>query len=244
MTQLVKSLGRREPPRTCRLFNGTSDALQAASVNLTAYSAISLVFFLWWDAFGANSKMAFEFSSDYSLSQFGFVIMPNAPTGGGFRVALNGNVGQSTADFTRPSAAAWHQYVINLDKGKSSGEIDSVYVDGASQSLSVVNDANNTNAFGNLPLNFMSRNYGAGFQGAGRLARVAIYGGATSAADAGLLAEGRSPQWVNPGALLHCWMLDGRASVESDLRGGRPARVKGARPVERPPAWYPQQRAS
>lgn len=221
-----------------RIFNGTSDCL-AASVDLSAYSTIALVFWMYWDAFANDDDFAFEYSTNHNLVTDGFAVDPNHSGGSDFRISIKGDVGYSTGDFTRPSAAAWHQYVINLDKTKSSSEVDSVYVDGVAQTLSRQLDSNNTNGFGNYSLNFMCRN-GASLFAAGRMAEVAIYGGALiSLASAEALADGFSPMMIQPSSLAAYWQLIGRTSPEIELMNGASATVTGAAVTEHPRIIYP-----
>jgi len=59
---------------------------------------------------------------------------------------------------------------------KASNEVDSVYVDGVSQSLGYSQNNNNSGNFANSTLNFMSRN-GASHFGAGRLAEIGLWPG-------------------------------------------------------------------
>jgi hypothetical protein len=203
-----------------RQFNGTDQSLQSAStIDLSSFDKLSLAFWLWWDAFADDDDLAMEFSADYNGVTTGFIIDPNDSSAGGgnFGIALKGDVGYSVGQFTRPSNLAWHQYVIVLDKTKAVDEVDAVYVDGISQTLGRPQNNNNTNAFGNHTLNFMSRNNTSLF-GAGRLAEVAIYGGVNLTQQQATDLQTMCPNFV--GTPTYGWHLDGDASPEPAFVGG------------------------
>ena len=222
-----------------RLFDGVNDSLRTSStVDLSAVSKITIVFWLWWDAYGTDSHQCMELTADQGLTTNGFVLIPNGSTGV-WLVAFTGNVGGVVATFTRPSAAAWHHFTILLDKSKSTQEVDAVYVDGSSQSLTFTANANNTNNWANSNLNFMSRN-NASLWGAGRMAEAAIYPGVLlGATEASALAGGASPSLVRPSIKPFYWPLIGRGSPEPELRYGKTATVNGAVQTPHVRVYYP-----
>src|SRR6185295_4330669 len=171
--------------------------------------------------YATDDDFAMEFTAAFD-SNNGFLLDPN--TGSSvFEVALSGNGGTCVTTFTRPSAAAWHNYVCLFDLSKASNEVDSVYVDGSTVSLTYLTNNNNTNNWPNSTLNFMSRNNASNF-GAGRMAEVAIWGGVLlDAAEAVALGKGVSPLLVRPTALQYYWPLGGRFSPEIDVRQGKSA---------------------
>src|SRR6185436_8292105 len=171
----------------------------ALNVDLSGVNKLSLSFWMWWDTFANDDDLAFEFTANYGVATGGFLVDPNSGTiPNKFEVALRGDVGTCAANFTRPSAAAWHHYTILLDKSASSHEVAAVYVDGSSQTLSYTFDSDNTNNFANSTLNFMSRNNSALF-GAGRMCEVAIYPGLLlSTSQITTLADGFAPTVVAP----------------------------------------------
>jgi hypothetical protein len=198
-----------------RLFNGSSDCA-AASIDLSAVNKLTLGFWLYWDSYANDDAFAFEHTADFGSNAGGFVVCPNFSSGT-FAVALNGNGGQCFATFSRPSAATWHQYVALLDMSKASNEVDSVYVDGSSQSLSYTQNNNNSGNFANSTLNFMSRN-GASHFGAGRLAEIGLWPGVLlDAGEIVSLAHAVVPLLIRPTAHPYYWPLMGRYSPEIEL---------------------------
>ena len=222
-----------------RLFNGTDQYMKAASVDLSGTPTIAFAYWLYWDANANNDDFELEFSANKNLVTTGFMVDPNWNQGA-VLVSLVGDVGTSEFSFPRPSAAAWHHYVINLDKSKASGEIDSVYVDGVSQTLTVAGgDVNNTNNFASDTLNFMSRN-GASLFGAGRMAEFGLwYGINLTAAEAAVLGDGFTPPFVRPASLKYYWPLIGRTSPEVELKRGVTATVTGATNTAHPRVLVP-----
>lgn len=223
-----------------RSFDGTNDSLQA-TVDLSAYNAIALSFRLYWDAFANDDDLAMEFSANYNSNAGGFIVDPNSGDGS-FGVGLSGNAGVSSVRFARPSGAAWHAYVINMDMGLVTNELASVYVDGANQTItSRPSNFNNTANFGSYSLYAMSR-AAASLFGAGRMADLAIYGGVNlSAGEADALAD-VAPSLVRPEALVHYWPLMGRTSPEIDVVGGANFTVSGATVADHPRIIYPKRR--
>jgi len=226
------------PVMGARSFNGTSDAMSAASVDLSGVNKITLVFWLYWDSFTNNDDLAMEFTANFSASTGGFYLDPNSSTSGTFELGLKGDVGIYSGHFPRPSAAAWHHYAIVFDKSQTV-EIGAVYVDGASQTVTPISTNDNTNNFASSTLYFMSRNASTLF-GAGRMADAAIYPGIVfSADDINALAKGASPRMVRLTAKPYYWSILGRASPEPELFYGATAALTGTSQVEHPRIFYP-----
>jgi hypothetical protein len=105
------------------------------------------------------------------------MIDPNNSGGSTVLFLLKGNVGISVAEAPRPSAAAWHHYVVNYDMSAGAGSEIAVFVDGVSQSLSGTGGGfNNTGNMASATLYLMSRNNASLF-GTGRLHNVIVYAG-------------------------------------------------------------------
>lgn len=213
------------------LFDGANDYASAA-VDLSAESAITLAWWMYWDAFANNDDLAFEYSVNYNSNAGSFIVDPNASTGR-LDCAVNGNVGKNYGGYSRPSGAAWHHYMFVADfsaAGASAGEV-ALYIDGSAASETVVLSSENTGNFGNHTLYFMSR-AGASLFGAGRMAEVGLYSGALNAGDAKALASGLVPSRVKPGSLLHYWdMVNG---ATKNQMGGAALTVSGAIKAEHP----------
>jgi hypothetical protein len=88
-----------------RLFDGANDSLQA-TIDLTGDTLVTLAFWLWWDAYGTDNDLCFEFPADgTTVGAGGFAIDPNAG-GGNFYFWQSGTGGDTQGGITRPSAAA------------------------------------------------------------------------------------------------------------------------------------------
>lgn len=171
-------------------FDGTDDSIATGTINLASTDKVSIAFWLNWNAYASDDDLAMEFSTNFSSVTNGFIVNPNSSTcSGGFEVSLKGNIGFNTGCFARPTAAAWHHFVIILDKAQTTNEVLSMYIDGVSQSAtSRPNTSNNTGNFGSQPLYIMSRANTTLF-GAGKMDDVRIYNRAISATDVGVLYE-------------------------------------------------------
>lgn len=161
------------------LFNGTTHRGSSALV-LNDTNKLTIEFWLWWDAFANGDNMAMEYTPSASVNQ-GFFIDPNAANGF-FQLLHAGDSGNNIQNWTRPSAAAWHHYAFVIDCSDTGANEVTGYLDGslwvpASNSGLADNNAN----FPNDTLNVMCRNQASLF-GAGRMAQLAIYKKALSAA--------------------------------------------------------------
>jgi len=162
-------------------FNGSSQ-YGSVAVNLSAFSTLTLTFWLYWDAYANDFDQALEYTAD-GVANSGFYVMPNHNTGV-FEVAVGPTGTVGTWRFARPAAAAWHHYVVALDRSISTG-VSGVWIDGAAQSPgggSATGTPGGT--FANSTLYLMAR-AGSSLFGAGRLADVLLLPGyKATAADA------------------------------------------------------------
>lgn len=163
-------------------FNGITGAASAA-VDLTtlAPQRVTICWWMYWDAYANNDKLAFEFTTNAAANS-GFYINPNSgiPAVGRFAI----NVGRSSPgryylkSFARPSESAWHHLAVTIDRETQS---TSLYIDGVSQSVNTsVSTGLTDNDFANSTLYFMSRATTA-LNGAGRMAGVSLHSGILSA---------------------------------------------------------------
>lgn len=222
-----------------RLFDGINDSL-TASVDLSVTRFVSIAFWLWWDAYGTDNDLAFEFTADGTAAgSGGFTLDPNAGDGSWFfwypGTTTTTSISQS---FVRPTAAAWHHILLALDAGTSAGAIDPsavVYVDGSVVTLTPSTPATPSfgSGFANSTLNFMSRNNASLF-GAGRLAEVGLWNRLLDATEAGHLGTDKWAPTLVPTNLIHYWKLEGVASPEPDPAGAN-ATVNGAVSTAHPP---------
>jgi len=171
-----------------------STACASIPLDLSAWNFLSLSFWLYWDSYANDDKLALEFTANYNTNN-GFIVDPNsgAPAAGNFQVGAGGGSGGSSRSFARPSAAKWHHYAIVFDKSLAgSGSVSAAYVDGVSQSLTTTATAGSAANFPSSTLYVFSRNNASLF-GAGRIANLVIRGGYTIQQDE-VTAEYRRPQ--------------------------------------------------
>lgn len=221
-----------------RKFNGTSDGA-SASVDLSAFSVLSISFWAWWDTYGTNDKMMIGYngaaSSDYRGS---FFIDPNESTNH-LALYMGASVGGGVPywrDYvnTKPTVAAWHHYCWIPNRATP---LHILYVDGVVQALTASQHSATTYGnFGNYPLSLMGRDAGSTLNGAGRMAELAIWGGVIlTASEAKALAVGANPFRVHPDGLTYYAPLQGD-SPEPDYSGNRKsATLTGTTVVAHPP---------
>lgn len=112
-------------------FNGTNAGVSMPSIHAgTSQDVLTVSFWLWWDAYANDGKYAVYKPGDGSNSG-NFYVQPNHSSGT-LRIGFTGNVGfnNAFAQFTRPTAAAWHHYVIAISTAASPADTMSVYIDG------------------------------------------------------------------------------------------------------------------
>ncbi len=163
-------------------FDGSNDTA-TVSLNLSSLSALTVEFWLKWPTYANDGKLAFEFTTNSSLSSGSFFIEPNSTEGGGrFNVGIGGLLKRNTSYFVRPSANVWHHYAIVLDTKAAAAQEVIPYVDGVPVSYTKGSSSTGTGNFANSTLYFMSRAGSSRF-GKGNLDEVAIYNRVLSAAE-------------------------------------------------------------
>ena len=154
-----------------------SAAVGSIPLNLSAYNKLALSFWGYWDAFANDDDFFAEFTAN-SNSANGFYVDPNSSTTN-FAIQVGNSAPQrKTAHFTRPSAAAWHHYLLTFDTTTGAGSNGlAAYVDGVLQTLTWVNTDNmSSSLFANNTLYLFSRANSSLF-GAGRMQNLVIRGG-------------------------------------------------------------------
>jgi PKD repeat protein len=166
---------------TATRFDGTND-YASAPLNLSGTRQLTVEFWLNWNSYANDDKLAFEFTPNFNNTNGGFLINPNSSTSGGrFEVAVGRNGTRNNAYFTRPSAGVWHHYAIVFNTSALlTSQYITVYVDGKAVSITKGSSGNGAGAFANSTLYFMSRG-GSSLFGAGSLDEVAIYDNTLSA---------------------------------------------------------------
>jgi len=165
------------------IFDGVNDYASAA-LNLSAYSTVSVAFWLWWDSYGTGDDLALEHTANANNAN-AFQIDPDDPNS----VFVIGQTGTSggyrQGQITRPSAAAWHHYRFVL---RRDGNLPKCTVDGVVQTVgNRFSQGTVSGTFTNSTLYVMSR-AGASLFGDGRMVGLAVFPGEVSDSDAARLA--------------------------------------------------------
>jgi hypothetical protein len=196
--------------RGLSLRGNGSAAAASIPLDLSAFSRLSVSFWLFWDTFANDDDFAFEFTPSTNTNS-GFAVNPNssAPAAGQFSFVSGGSAGAASRSAVRPSENEWHHYVVNIDRLEiGSAAIQSVFIDGASVALTNRASFGSSTNFANSTLYLFSRNNAALF-GAGRIQNLAIRGGYLMSADEArqeyddpwqLFAPLSAPQWIGGGS--------------------------------------------
>jgi PKD repeat protein len=162
-------------------FDGATGGAQAP-VNLGATHTLTVEFWMNWNAFENDDRLAMEFTNNFNENAGGFLVDPDAPQmAGSFGVAIGSGNSRNNVFFERPSAGAWHYYAFVINTAKPAAEQIIPYVDGKPVSFQKLDSGTGAGNFANSILNFMSRAAGSNF-GAGNLDEVALYERALTAA--------------------------------------------------------------
>jgi YD repeat-containing protein len=167
-----------DDPNTAVRFNGTSD-YGKVPMDLSNRATITVEFWLKWNAYANDDKLAMEFSPNFNETAGGFLVDPNANQGS-FGVAMGVGSSRNNVFFARPSAGAWHHYAFVFDSTAPGATAITPYVDGQAVSYTKADSGTGAGNFANSTLNVMSRN-GTALFGAGTMDELAVYGSALSA---------------------------------------------------------------
>ncbi len=168
-------------PNTAARFDAANDCASASNVDLSGTNRVTVEFWLRWNAFAGDDRLAMEFTPNFNNNAGGFLIDPNAPqNGGSFGAGIDTDAGRNNVFFARPSAAQWHHYAFVFDRTQPAAQQITPYVDGQPVAYSKLDSGAGTGNFANSTLYFMSRACSALF-GGGDLDDVAIYDRALSA---------------------------------------------------------------
>ncbi len=100
-------------------------------MNLSGRTAVTVEFWLKWNAYGNNDALAMEFTPNYNENAGGFLVDPNATEyGGTFGVGIGIGGTRNSVFFARPSAGVWHHYAIVLNSAAPAASEITPYVDG------------------------------------------------------------------------------------------------------------------
>lgn len=221
-------------------FNGTTSKGTVA-LDLSAYAQLTVSVWLWWDSFGGSDHMAMEFTAANPGTAGAFYMDPDRFSGD-FGIGMGFGATGWVDGFPRPSAAAWHHYLVTMNRATP---VNKAWVDGVAQTLTTRDHSASAGAtkFANSTLNIMNRNNGAFLFGAGRQAELALWGGVLlGLTHAKGLTAGANALTVHPDNLVHYEpMLENGA----DYGGGQhtatmTATTVVAHPPVRPGLIFPQ----
>lgn len=233
-----------------RKFNGTTDSAVSSSVSFSSLvngASLAFSFWLWWDAFASGDQLALG-----TTRAGGWVCDPDYSGAAAFSFGMaDGGGGTSFLDrFARPSAAAWHHYLLASTRPRAATGQPArnfAYVDGVAQGLTSISAGAMSETWADSVVHVMSQippNVG---NAAGRISDLAIW--QTNFQFAGLgtkyaqtLFAGASPLYVLPDLLLAYWPFDGESPEPDDgcrslVGGGHPVTLTGTtfvqpRPVQ------------
>ena len=222
-----------------KTVSASTQSLQSTSaINFSQATLLAISFWLYWDANASDDKMAVESQSfgTGTGSDMTFSINPNGSSGS-VEIGIVGNAGLNNVVMTRPSAATYHHWLVNIDVSHASQEVRGVYIDSSSQILTPSNTNNNTvGGFSSRLINVLARDNSSLFAD-GRIAELAFWTGINlSGTDATNLFNGTLPSSVQAGNLVNYWKLCGVASPETPSAGAVNMTVNGATFVDHPSA--------
>ncbi len=205
-------------------FDGVDDAA-SAPVDLSGKGAVTVEFWLKWNAYANDDRLAMEFTGNFNSVPGGFLVDPNSPQfGGTFGVGIGSGASRNNVFFARPSANAWHHYAFVLDSVAPATEQVIPYVDGQPVAYTKADSGTGAPSFAKSTLYLMSR-AASELRGAGDLDEVALYDRALSAAT---VAEHFNSESVNkrptatfqaPGSAKVGAVVSFDASASSDADG-------------------------
>ena len=99
---------------TSALFDGSSGSASAA-VDLSGTHALTVEFWMKWESYGPDDRLALEFTPNFNEHPGGFLVDPDATPGSDFAVSIGEGGSRNTVYFERPSAEAWHYYAFVID---------------------------------------------------------------------------------------------------------------------------------
>jgi hypothetical protein len=203
-----------------RQFNGTSDYLNSPSLSsLAGKTQVSLSFWMYWNTFANNDSLAFETSSNYNSNSGAFIVDPNSSAGNFEFSVFVGGGSYLSCTMSRPTAAAWHQYVLAWDTGAGTCQ---AYIDAFFQAVATTSQ---TGTFTTQPMYIMSRAGSSLFAG-GRISAISIFSGILTPLDAANLAGCNAPTTISDATLLYYWPIN-QTSPEVPTTGSGNLTVNG-----------------
>ena len=100
-------------------FDGVNDAA-TAPLTLCGRTAITLEFWMKWNAWANNDELAMEYTPNFNDNPGGFLVDPNSSYGSS-RSGSGRGASRNLSLFARPTAGAWHHYAFVLEHGRAGG---------------------------------------------------------------------------------------------------------------------------
>jgi hypothetical protein len=190
--------------------------MQSSSVvTIAGNTVISVSFWLWQNAFDNLDELMAESSTNFNSNTGAILIDPNSSaSAGNFAFAIHGSAAGNYDDnyFPRPTAAAWHHYLLVFNVGSSGA----AWVDAVPQTINYVKQGTGGANFQNYTWYFMSR-AGTSLFNAGRLAEFVLWGNAAlGQTEATYLTGGGNPLALPASGLNRYARICGNASPEPD----------------------------
>lgn len=159
-----------------------SAAVASVPINLSPYTAITISFWMWWNAFANDDKLAMEFTSNGANQAGGFFIDPNS-SDGKIQIMTSSTFSSDYTVYTRTaSSGVWNHYTVAIDRSLPlQQKCNAFYVNGIAQSGTGANVGTVSGNFANSTLYIFSRNNSSLF-GAGRMQNLCIRSGVNKAA--------------------------------------------------------------
>lgn len=201
-------------------FDGVSSYARTPTLNLTAYTQLSISMWLNWTVHVNNDDLCLETSPDTNTNTNGFFIDPNSSDGGLWTTAIKTSGGFNGIGFARPTAAEWGHYVFTIDRNSGVQQWTNVYRNGTGLTLTQKYLDTGAGHFGNFQWNFMCRN-GTTLFGAGKMAEVSVFPGVIlSQNEASALYYGVSPLELRSDIKPYYWAMAGDQQLYGqDLSG-------------------------
>lgn len=179
-----------------RDFNGSTQS-GSVSLDLSAFSTITVGMWVYPDAFSGSFNMFTELTADGQSNTGGFSFYRSAANG--IVLATQGNVGDSVAfsgsGTNVPSTGTWSHIVAIYDYTQAAGSEVAYWLNGSSISMTNSSSNNNTGTFANDTLYVAARTSSTLYYD-GKIADYFIAGYALTAAEIAALADGESADTV------------------------------------------------
>lgn len=156
------------------LFDSSNDYV-SSTPPLGGLSQATMAFWLKWNTYANDDKLAFEYTPNYNGAN-GIIVDPNSSSSGLFDLGISTGMSYSVTKIARPSAGVWHHFLFTMDRTLASNQTATVFVDGISQApLSYAfNNMSSGSTFSTDTLYMMCRG-GASLFGGGALDGVMFW---------------------------------------------------------------------